>query len=358
MSANNFNQQIAGFDPNGVGEAGSLYGLPFNEASAGMVIIPVPWEVTVSYASGTAKGPVVILDASSQVDLFQQDIKDAWKMGLWMLPFPEELARENEQYRLLASGYINWLEEGGHESEAARFGAVPNIIDQACEKMNQWVSDTVKSQLSKGKSVGLLGGDHSTPLGFIRTLSERYESFGVLQIDAHADLRPSYENFLYSHASISYNFMKLPQISKLVQVGIRDYCEQESELIASEPRIALFTAAQMTEALYRGRSWDSICEEIVANLPERVYLTVDIDGLDPKLCPHTGTPVPGGLEYSQLDYLIKKLVLSGREIIGFDIVEVAPGPDGDEWDANVGARLLYRIANLVGVSQGKLQWNS
>jgi agmatinase len=358
MNVSESNDRLSGFDPNGVGETGKLFGLPFDEESAEMVIIPVPWEVTVSYASGTAKGPEAVLEASSQVDLFQQDIVDAWKMGICLLPLPEELILENNKQRELASNYIHWLEKGGQSSERGRFGKIPKIINRTCENMNRWVYETARQHLSKGKSVGLLGGDHSTPLGLIRALSEAVDDFGVLQIDAHADLRPAYEDFQYSHASISYNFMQLPQISNLVQVGIRDFCEQEFELAKSDSRIILHTADHIHAALFKGHSWDSICEGVISGLPKKIYLTIDIDGLDPKLCPHTGTPVPGGLEYPQLDYLVKKLVQSGREIIGFDIVEVAPGPDGDEWDANVGARLLYRMANLVGVSQGKLQWNS
>jgi agmatinase len=106
--------------------------------------------------------------------------------------------------------------------------------------------------------------------------------------------------------------------------------------------------------LYQGESWREICDEIIAALPNQVYVSFDIDGLDPKLCPNTGTPVPGGLEFEQSLFLIKQMVRSGRQIIGYDINEVAPGNDQDnEWDANVGARLLYRIAGLAAVSN---QW--
>src|SRR5690606_11982940 len=120
-------------------------------------------------------------------------------------------------------------------------------------------------------------------------------------------------------------------------------------------KISIFQDSQLKAAQYEGKTWKSLCAEIIKLLPDNVYITFDIDGLDPKLCPHTGTPVAGGLELDQVLYLFRQLVLAGKQIIGFDLVEVAPGPEGDEWDGNVAARLLYRLANLYGVSQGKLK---
>ena len=108
------------------------------------------------------------------------------------------------------------------------------------------------------------------------------------------------------------------------------------------------------EDLYEGKAWKVICDDIVDQLPDDVYITIDIDGFDPKLCPNTGTPVAGGFEMEQILYLMKQVVKSGKKIIGFDLVEVAQGSEGDEWDGNVGARILYRMANLYGASQGKL----
>jgi agmatinase len=202
--------------------------------------------------------------------------------------------------------------------------------------------------LNQNKLVALLGGDHSTPLGLMQALSEKYSSFGILHIDAHADLREAYEGFEFSHASIMYNAIKLPQVTRLVQVGIRDYCVAENQLIKSDARITTFFDREIKQSQFEGVTWSVTCDKIIEALPERVYLSFDIDGLDPKLCPHTGTPVPGGLEFEQSIYLIEKLVHSGRTIIGFDLNEVAPG--NDEWDANVGARLLYRLSNLCLVS--------
>jgi agmatinase len=207
--------------------------------------------------------------------------------------------------------------------------------------------------MKQGKLVGLVGGDHSIPLGFLRALCEKYDRFGILQIDAHADLRKAYEGFAYSHASIMYNALKVPAVNRLVQVGIRDICEEEEKVMQrAMGRVVTFYDDDIKSQQYEGKTWTSICDEIINTLPDLVYISFDIDGLDPKLCPSTGTPVAGGLEFDQAKYLITKLVHSGRKIIGFDLCEVAPGPT--EWDANVGARMLYHLCNRMAVSQGRV----
>ena len=198
--------------------------------------------------------------------------------------------------------------------------------------------------------VGLLGGDHSTPLGFFKAIAEKYPDFGILQIDAHMDLRKAYEGFNYSHASIMYNALKeIPQLKKLVQVGIRDYCEEELDIMNdSEGRVVTFFDKDIKERQYEGEIWKTIVDEIVDALPQNVFISFDIDGLNPKLCPHTGTPVQGGFETDQIFYLFKKVLQSGRKLIGFDLNEV--GVSHDECDENVGERVLYKLCNLLTAS--------
>ncbi|MFN3841161.1 MAG: agmatinase family protein [Cyclobacteriaceae bacterium] len=342
-------EAIQSFDPNAPGLTGNLFGLPFSPENAELLILPVPWEVTVSYKGGTARGPESILNASSQVDLFDRTIADAWKTGIAMLPVNQTILQENNRLRELASQYIESLNNG---TGSTHNNPIVKKINEGCENLNIYVKSTAANYLKEGKMVGLLGGDHSTPLGFIRALSERYDRFGILQIDAHADLRKAYEGFTYSHASIMYNALKLPAVNKLVQVGIRDFCEEEVQVMErSMGRIKTFFDEDIKAQQYNGKTWDSICDEVVQELPDQVYISVDIDGLDPKLCPNTGTPVAGGFDFHQITYLLKKLVLSKRTIIGFDLNEVAPG--NDEWDANVGARILYQLCNWMAVSQGK-----
>ena len=339
------------FDPSGVGKKGNLFGLPYSVEESDLVIIPVPWEVTVSYHSGTADGPQAVLEASSQIDLELLGLVKPWGYMITMLPIPSNLSRESEKYRALAHSFIQTLEEFGEADDPLKI--IPKSINEVCEKLNIWVKNQSTSFINAGKIVGVLGGDHSTPLGLMRALADKNPSFGVLQIDAHADLRNSYEEFAFSHASIMHNALKLPAIKKLVQVGIRDYCEEELRRIEHQPeRISTFFDENIQSELFSGKSWMTICEEIVDQLPDLVYLSLDIDGLDPSLCPNTGTPVPGGLSFTQCTFLIKTLVKSGRKIIGFDISEVSSSENN--WDENVGARLLYFISCWTGASHGKI----
>lgn len=342
---------IQNFDPNGPGIAGNLFGLPFTPETAEVIIVPVPWEVTVSYHSGTARGPQAILEASSQVDLSMKDIPDAWKLGISLLQLPVTLYEESLNLRGLAAKHIRSLEAG----EKGKSGNhIISKINEASENLNIYIRSVTQKYLKEKKLVALVGGDHSTPLGFFRALSEQYERFGILQIDAHADLRKAYEGFTYSHASVMFNALKIPAVARLVQVGIRDYCDEELNVIdRAMGRVATFFDQDIKDQRYEGKSWSNICEQIIKELPQSVYISFDIDGLNPKLCPGTGTPVAGGLEFEEVIYLVKKLVKAGKKIIGFDLVEVAPGHD--DWDANVGARLLYQLSNWMAVSQGKLK---
>jgi len=341
---------IRSFDPNAPCKSGNLFGLPFSIDQADLVIIPVPWEVTVSYQTGTAQGPHAILEASAQVDLYVKDIANAWQLGIVMQQVPQNLLEESIKLRELSSQYIKSVEAGNPQDQ----DPVLSKINEACENLNIYVKSAAQKHLREGKLVGLLGGDHSTPLGFVRALSERYERFGILQIDAHADLRKAYEGFTYSHASIMYNALKIPGVNRLVQVGIRDFCEEEVEVInRSMGRVVTFFDEDIKAMQYAGTSWDYICDQIIHHLPDLVYISFDIDGLDPKLCPNTGTPVAGGFEFHQIAYLIKKVVKANKKIIGFDLNEVAPGKT--EWDANVGARMLYHLCNWMAVSHKKLE---
>ena len=346
-------EKIASFDPNGPGLADAgLFGLPFDVEEAEVVIIPVPWDVTVSFGDGTSNAPEALLWASKQVDLYYHGQKDAWKMGIAMRDLPMEWADLNKHYRKKAQEVIKRLEEGAAE-DSPEIIALTSEINEQCEELMDYVYTRSLAQLEDGKLVGVLGGDHSTPLGLMRALAEKHDSFGILQIDAHADLRDAYEGFTYSHASIMTNALKIENLTKLVSVGVRDVCEAEMEVIFnSNDRVVAFFDEQMKAKAFNGINWDSICSDIVNELPQKVYISFDIDGLDPSLCPNTGTPVHGGLSFEQAVYLIKKVVSSGRTIIGFDLVEV--GPSEDEWDLNVGSRMLLHLCNQMGISNGRM----
>ena len=340
--------KIAAFDPNSPGAANAqVYGLPFTCAEADIVLVPVPWEVTTSYGGGTSRGPKAIFDASAQVDLFHPEFPDLWKRGIAMDDHPKALVQQSDALKKEAKRVIDLLVEGGSKKDHARAAKALDVINAECAVMNQWVESRCGYWLDEGKLVGLVGGDHSTPLGFFRALAKRHRSFGILHIDAHMDLRAAYEGFTFSHASIMYNALGLKQLTKLVQVGIRDFCAQENDvIIAQGDRINVARSADIRRQQFQGITWREQCDAIIAALPDAVHISFDIDGLDPTLCPNTGTPVPGGLAFEEATYLLSRLARSGKRIIGFDLVEVSPGRN-DEWDANVGARLLWHLCGVL-----------
>lgn len=338
---------IATFNPSGVGlENGNLYGLPFDYDSAGIIVLGVPWEVTVSYHGGTAQGPYQVLEASPQLDLFDLDNPDGWQQGIFMTPIPDWILAQNGKLRSQAAQIIHATEQGIAIAEDPHLSATVAVINQACEGVNRWLYEQTQAALAAGKRVAVIGGDHSVPLGALQALAEVTPEFGILHIDAHADLRHAYQGFQYSHASIMNNILAIPQITRLVQVGIRDICHDEVALIQSSgDRIITHYDATLKEKRYGGIPWLELCNHIIAPLPQQVYISFDVDGLDPKLCPHTGTPVPGGLELEEVFCLFRQVVRSGRQIIGFDLCEVGDG----EWDGNVGARAVYKLCNLMGL---------
>jgi agmatinase len=345
---------LENFNPNDAAGADTgIFGLPHTAEEAAIILIPVIWEATVSYKAGTATGPYAINTASMQVDLCHHDYPELWKAGIWMDKFPDDLVELSEHSRDAAIVILDAIEED-EELNTPEYDALYQRIKQNAEKINAWVKDRAAHWKAKGKIVGLVGGDHSTPLGFYQYLNEHEEDFGILTIDAHMDLRKAFEGFEYSHASIFYNTLKLPKVSKMVQVGIRDYCHEELEMVRNnEERIKIFFDRDMKAQQYKGASWDSIVQSIIAELPQRLYISVDIDGLDPHNCPNTGTPVPGGLQYEEAIYLLNKIRESGKEIIGFDLCEVSDSEN--EWDANVGARMLYQLCGTAIYGQASEQ---
>ncbi len=339
---------LSKFDPNSVGNPdNNIFGLPFTEEEARLIILPIPWEVTVSYNAGTARAPEHIFNSSIQVDLYDADVKDAWKEGFYMRPCDKKVLVKSDYLRKEAELYINYIAHDEVVEENKFMCKSLREINEGGLFLNNWVFERTKELLDAGKLVALLGGDHSTPLGFFKAIAEKHGDFGILQIDAHCDLRNCYEGFKYSHASIMYNALEeIPQLGKLVQVGIRDYCQEEVDYIeANNDRVITYFDKNIKERQYEGETWKSIVDEIVSHLPDKVYISFDIDGLDPKLCPHTGTPVQGGFEAEQVFYIFKKIIQSGRKFVGFDLNEV--GVSHDEWDENVGARCLYKMCNLL-----------
>lgn len=344
------------FDPNGVGIAnGNIFGFPVSEDAADIVIIPIPWDATASYGKGTADGPQAILDASTQLDFFHPLLPEAWNTKVFMTDISSEWKQINDKFCLQSVDYIQFLEQGGQLEAESPYREVVDQINAAQVALRENLKERALQLQKQGKIVAVLGGEHSTPLGLIEAIDAAGAPFGVLQIDAHADLRKAYEGFDQSHASIMYNVLERCQnMAQLVQVGIRDVANSEVELIQQSGRVTTFFDWDIKRRQFEGESWKSIVDTILQALPPRVYISFDIDGLAPSLCPNTGTPVVGGFELEQINYLFFSLVESGRTIIGFDLNEVSPGPSGD-WDANVGARALW---NLVCATERSRKLNS
>lgn len=341
------------FDPNGVGVAnGNLWALPFDEHTAKLVIIPLPWDVTTSFKPGTHNGPGAVLAASPQIDIYDPESENTWRKGIALdsgqMRF-SVIRPEDASLRKQAELVISHLESGStHASDEVLHALL--WVNQVSTERTTWLQNRAKELLQKDKIVAVLGGDHSTPLGLLRALGERFSNFGVLHIDAHLDLREAYEGFNESHASIMWNARHIPSISKFVHVGIRDMSAVEAGLVASSGDAhEMYTDRHSFAARAVGKAWLEIATEIVKKLPDNVYISFDIDGLKPELCPNTGTPVPGGLEFEEALLLVDMVRRLNKTIIGFDLVEVAPAttdPDtwvGD-WNANVGMRILYRLA--------------
>ncbi len=311
--------------------------------NAKLLIIPVPWEATVSYKRGTANAPASILRASVQVDLFDFDVKSPEISGIKLLPTPKGVSHLNNKA-------IEKINNDRHSPDTKK------LVNTYSEKLNNLVLSETLAIINSNKIPAVLGGEHSAPFGAIKAIATKHPHFGILHIDAHADLRNSYEDFNYSHASIMNNVCnQIPEMQKLVQVGIRDFCEEEFEFIQNNKnKIQTFFDWHMFQKKSSGTTWADIGSKIISTLPDNVWISFDIDGLDPNNCPNTGTPVPGGLSFCEAEWLLRALVKSGRKIIGFDLCEVSPG-ENNEWDANVGARMLYKLSSLTLSSQKKAE---
>ena len=316
------------FDPDAAAPKKSgIYGLPYTPDEAKVVIIPVPFEATTSYGGVTSRGPAAVLEASKQVDLFDHETGRPYEAGIAMLDIPRKITGWNSKAKKLGRKNVR-------------------AVNKISESVNEWVCDKTRALLDTGKVSVVLGGDHSVPFGAIRAYAERYPHMGILHLDAHADLREAYEGFTYSHASIFHNVITKTDIPKVVQVGVRDVGARELELIIhSRGRIRTFFDDELAARKEEGVAFATIADEIVDELPNDVYLSWDIDGLDPTLCPGTGTPVPGGLSWNEAIGLLRAIRRAKKRIVGLDLCEVAPGET--EWDANVGARLLYKMIGFA-----------
>ncbi|MFT5058663.1 MAG: agmatinase [Planctomycetota bacterium] len=337
------------FDPDAAATPDSgLFGLTCTPDQAAIHVLAVPFDATTSYRPGTRFGPQAVLAASHQIDLFDRFFGKPYKAGI-VLVEDSRFEIWNAEARLLTEPIIAL---GGHIGENPQAQSDLERVNEIGQQVRQTVSSFAEQCLAEGRIPAVLGGDHSVPQGCIEACAKSNPGMGILHIDAHADLRDAYEGFKFSHASILHNVLEeAPGVSHLLQIGLRDLGENEVARIEKDDRIHVLFDEDWAEARLAGGLLPNLVREAIQKLPEKVYVTLDIDGLDPSLCPGTGTPVPGGLLWSETMLILKELARSGRTVVGFDLCEVSPGsksdPEGTGWDSVVGARLLYKLCGCA-----------
>ena len=270
------------------------------------VLLSVPYDKTSTFQKGADLGPQAILDASDSIELY-------------------DVVTDNEAY--IAGIYTDDFQYNFDTPEA----------------MVQSVYDRVKHFLNQKKTVGLLGGEHSVSVGAIKALSEKYHQLSVLQIDAHADLREEYHDSPYNHACV---MRRAQEYANVVQVGIRSVCSEEREFIVPEN---MFYAHEIR----KNPNW---IDQVINKLSDYVYLTIDLDGFDPSIVPGTGTPLPGGLSWYEVNDLLEQL-FTRKKVVAFDVVELCPQPDDKTSDV-LAAVLVYRIISWmekVRTADGRLR---
>ncbi|PWT97904.1 MAG: agmatinase [Candidatus Melainabacteria bacterium] len=270
-----------------------------SQESSRVVIVPVPYEATTSYGKGTKNGPAAVLAASQEVETFDDE--------LWIEPFKIGIQTGDEV-----------------KMEA---------VTDKTEKPFQELYDAIATLIDIGKFPVVIGGEHSLSLGAVRACAERYSDLSVLQVDAHADLRASFEGNKYSHASVAYHIYHALPDPLITQVGIRNISSEEvAWMEESNANINTFWSRHQ-------KHWNF--PEIIETLSDNVYLTIDVDGLDPGIMPSTGTPEPGGMSWEQITELIKQLCVR-KNVVAADIVELAPIKDLHAPDFLV-AKMLYKL---------------
>ena len=304
-----------------------------------VIIYPVPWDITTTFHHGTAQGPVQI-----QSVLHQLDDVHPFSLTTNELKFEPASQRINDLqsiYSDTSRSIIDISNQGKDLTEDHQ--RILKDINKANSEMNHIVYLDCLKLLKKGPVI-LCGGEHGVGVGYIHALADQYDSFGVLQIDAHMDCRISYFGYEYSHASVITHYSSVESVDIITQVGIRDYDASEIHYQAiSDTQFFVFRDFDMHQRLFEGATWAMICKDIIESLPDKVFISFDIDGLCPYLCSGTGTPVPGGLSYNQVLYLLKQL-MDNKSVIGAELVEVSN--DYSDWNAIVGARLLSVLSGL------------
>jgi agmatinase len=269
-------------------------------ASARFVVLSVPYEGTVTYQKGTARGPHAVIDASRNMELYDEELRTVTAQA------------------------------GIHTLEALEAGGGPEEVSAEVERV-------VTQLLAEQKLAAMIGGEHSITAGAVAACKRRFEDLCVLQFDAHADLREEYDDSRFSHACVMKRCLELAPVT---QVGIRSLSADEARLAEAEANVTTYFAHDL-----RSRGLAHAHREILSTLTDRVYLTIDVDVFDPAYVPGTGTPEPGGLSWEDVTGLIGALARE-KQIVGFDVVEVMP-IEGNVVSEFLAAKLIYRTMGFI-----------
>jgi agmatinase len=330
------------FDPEGTfSKDSSVFGMPKGMDSK-LKLLPVCWEPTTSFMKGTVNGPEAIFKATKQMDLYHPYFRKIYEHGIsWDQNLSDQTLDLNQQTSSAAERVISAIEENVEVNEADL-----SLVNQMSEDLNRLVYEASTKIIDQNMTPGLVGGDHSCPFGLIQKLSEVHSGdFSIVHIDAHFDFRNEYQGFRHSHASIIHNVKsKITSPPDIYQIGIRDF--SESELKFAEKNSTFILDQELQNELLCGKTFETCLEKLFKNTNKNIYISFDIDGLSPEFCPSTGTPVPGGLTYSQAVFLIQFLHRKGHSLIGFDLVEVSPSEAelGEGLDEVIAARILYELS--------------
>ena len=284
-------------------------------ATARAVLLPVPYDATTSYRAGTRDGARAIIDASTQLELYDAD-----------------LDREPAAVGIHTSGELE-----------------PDFSSP--ERMVARVRAAVGSVLDAGKFPLLLGGEHSLTAGAVAACAARYPDLGVLHLDAHADLRDEYHGTPWSHACAMRRVVDLG--CPLTSVGIRSLSSEEATFRRGAAGVVTVSAAEIARARHAPGGLDALWDRAVAGLPAVLYITVDLDVFDPSLMPAVGTPEPGGLDWWEVTGLLRR-ACRGRRVVGADVVELAPA-EGPESSAFTAAKLAYTLLGYATLDRGNLE---
>lgn len=310
---------------------------------AQVVIVSAPWGVTSAGGEGSAYAPDAVIESSAHIGQFDAVSGISLEGKVATAAVDYDIQESSQRLGVDADKVISHIEDGGLIA-GEYFTRKVARVNEGFVQMHESIYAQTKHWIETGKTVGVVGGDHTVGFGAVRAVAEHEGEIGVLYIDAYSDMHLAGESvFDYSHLSVARNIVEeIPAVGRMVQVGVRDISGEEYERVKTDKRMSLFLMDDLAAARFGGRSWSDICNEVVAQLPQKVYISIDASVLSLDCCPHSKRPVAGGLSFNETVFLVDSVVASGRKIIGFDLTGIVPKFENNI-DAVTGARLLAKL---------------